>query len=73
MLHNAGEYQPKYSIWKQFNLKVGQRQGAGQLVFEVLYGKVEVVSIYRDIRRFVYRFDGIFFCTTTKGFERETI
>lgn len=61
------------SIWKQFNLKVGERQGAGQLVFEVLYGKVEVVSIYRDIRRFVYRFDGIFFCTTTKGFERETI
>ena len=36
-------------------------------------GKVEVVSIYRDIRRFIYRFDGIFFCTTTKGFERETI
>ena len=61
------------SIWKQqFNLKVGERQGAGQLVFEV-HGKVEVVSIYRDIRRFIHRFDGIFFCTTTKGFERETI
>ena len=59
------------SIWKQFNLKVGQKQGAGQLVFEVLYGKVEVVSIYRDIRRFVYRFDGIFFALPPRALKKK--
>ena len=59
------------SIWKQFNLKVGERQGG--VVGIRSNGKIEVVSIYRDIRRFIHRFDGIYFYTTTKGFERETI
>ena len=71
MLHNAGEYQERQYL--EVVQSKSWRETRRGVVGIRSNGKVEVVSIYRDIRRFIYRFDGIFFCTTTKGFERETI
>ena len=77
MLHNAGEYQERQYL--EVVQSKSWRETRRGVVGIRSNGKVEVVSIvrleiYRDIRRFIYRFDGIFFFyTTIKGFERETI
>ena len=76
MLHNAGEYQERQYL--EVVQSKSWRETRRGVVGIRSNGKVEVVSIvrleiYRDIRRFIYRFDGIFFYTTIKGFERETI
>ena len=71
MLHNAGEYQERQYL--EVVQSKSWRETRRGVVGIRSNGKVEVVSIYRDIRRFIHRFDGIYFYTTTKGFERETI
>ena len=76
MLHNAGEYQERQYL--EVVQSKSWRETRRGVVGIRSNGKVEVVSIvrleiYRDIRRFIYRFDGIFFCTTIQGFEKETI
>ena len=59
MLHNAGEYQERQYL-KVVQSKSWRETRRGVVGIRS-NGKVEVVSIYRDIRRFIYRFDGIFF------------
>ena len=69
MLHNAGEYQERQYLevvqsksWRE------TRRGAVGIRSN---GKVEVVSIYRDIRRFIHRFDGIFFALPPRALKEK--
>ena len=70
MLHNAGEYQERQYL--EVVQSKSWRETRRGVVGIRSNGKVEVVSIvrleiYRDIRRFIYRLDGIFFLHHHQG------